>query len=91
VRLAGPRLRQGDYRGPLLDLQREQQQIKRLADTGYYLGVVCQKQKNRLLARQHDARAQTLFQQGYYRRNDYCESLDKVYLADIQAALATVQ
>lgn len=36
------RLRQGDYCGTLLDLQREQQQIKQLADTEYYLGVAYQ-------------------------------------------------
>lgn len=84
------RLRQGDYCGTLLDLQREQQQIKQLADTEYYLGVAYQQWKNRLLARQHFVRAETLFQQGHYRHNDYCESLDKVCLADIQAALAAL-
>lgn len=82
------RLQQGDYAGAVLDLQREQQQIKQLADTHYYLGLAYQKQHNSALARQQFARAATLFQQGHYRRNDYCESLDKVYLADIHRALA---
>jgi len=83
------RLRQGDNAGALLDLQLERQQIKQLADTEYYLGLVYRKQKNQALARQHFALAETLFQQGHYRHNDYCESLDKVYLADIQKALAS--
>ena len=83
------RLRQGDAAGALLDLQLERQQIKQLADTEYYLGLVYRKQKNQALARQHFALAETLFRQGHYRHNDYCESLDKVYLADIQKALAS--
>ena len=83
------RLRQGDEAGALLDLQRQKQQIKQLADTEYYLGLVYRKQKSPVLARQHFALAETLFRQGHYRHNDYCESLDKVYLADIQTALAS--
>ena len=81
------RLRQGDAAGALLDLQLERQQIKQLADTEYYLGLAYQKQKNQALARQHFTLAETLFRQGRYRHNDYCESLDKVYLADIEQAL----
>ena len=83
------RLRQGDDAGALLDLQLERQQIKQLADTEYYLGLVYRKQKNQALAHQHFALAETLFRQGHYRHNTYCESLDKVYLADIQKALAS--
>lgn len=82
------RFRQGDTAGALLDLQRQQQQIKQLADTEYYLGLVYRKQKKSALAHRHFALAETLFRQGHYRHNDYCESLDKVYLADIQRALA---
>ena len=82
------RLRQGDAAGALLDLKRQQQQIKQLADTEYYLGLVYRKQHNPVLARHHFALAETLFRQGHYRHNDYCESLDKVYFADIQTALA---
>jgi hypothetical protein len=85
------RLRQGDNAGALLDLQRQQQQIKRLADTEYYLGLVYQKQKKTALARQRFVLAKTLFQQGHYRHNDYCETLDKVYLADIQTALSSLK
>ena len=83
------RLRQGDVAGALLDLQRQRQQIKQLADTEYYLGLVYQKQKNLALSHHHFALAEALFRQGHYRHNDYCESLDKVYLADIQTALAS--
>ena len=85
------RLQVGDYVGAVQDLQREQQQVKQLAETHYYLGVAYQRQGQRYLARQQLTLAQTLFEQGHYRHDSYSESVDAVYPADVQLALAQLE
>jgi predicted Zn-dependent protease len=85
------RLRLGDYAGALRDLELETQQNKNLADTYYYLGLVHAHRKDRARAQQNLTRARSLFLQGYGRRDPYTESLDQVYLADIDKALASLK
>ena len=85
------RLQAGDYVGAVQDLQREQQQVKQLAETHYYLGVTYHRQGQRTLAREQLTLAQTLFEQGHYRHDSYSESVDAVYPADVQAALAQIK
>ena len=76
------RLQAGDYAGVVQDLQREQQYVKQLTETHYYLGVAYQQQGQRALAQQQFSLAQTLFAQGHHRQDSYSESLDAVYLPD---------
>lgn len=81
------RLQSGDYAGARMDLLHEQKQVPRLAETHYYLGHVYQHQHQPRLARQQWLRADSLFQLGYHRQDVYSESLDRIYLADIERAL----
>jgi lipoprotein NlpI len=70
------------------DFEQEQRHVKQLAETHYYLGVAYQRQGQLTLTRQQLTLARTLFEQGHYRHDSYSESIDAIYLADIQGALA---
>jgi tetratricopeptide (TPR) repeat protein len=81
------KLRLKDYKGALADMQNEIKIYAKLADAWYYLGIT-QMHLHQASAQSSFKKARELYTKtGYFRNDPYCESLDKVYLADIDQQL----
>jgi tetratricopeptide (TPR) repeat protein len=68
-------------------LERQITEYKELPDTYYYLGLCYRRLGDSQKAEQSFLQAKSLFTKGYKRYDTYTESLDKVYLSDVERVL----
>lgn len=82
------KLRMGDYKGAMADIEKEIAIYKKLADAYYYVGMIQKHLEDNSLARLNFNRAKDLFTKtGYHLNDPYCELQDQVYLSDIEQQL----
>jgi tetratricopeptide (TPR) repeat protein len=82
------RMKQGDYRGALNDLDLQMEKTDKYAETAYYRGLAFAALGRTKEARAALQKARALFiTDGYHFSDVYCEVQDEVYLEDIDRAL----
>jgi tetratricopeptide (TPR) repeat protein len=92
VHRAVARIRVGDYKGALSDLDSENRKYDNYAETWYYQGIVFRLTGQKPEAKASFEKARRLFNgEGYHFTDPYCEMTDAIYLSDIDKALLSVQ
>ncbi|HYF67785.1 MAG TPA: hypothetical protein VD884_06610 [Ohtaekwangia sp.] len=82
------RLKNGEREQALAALKQQVKIYKQLPDTYYYIAMIHKDQGNTDLATENLLLANKFMQEGYSRKDPYCEALDEVYPTDIRKAMA---
>lgn len=91
VHRAVARIRLGDYKSALSDLDSENKKYESYAETWYYMGIVYRFTDRIKEAKACFEKAKRLFNgEGYHFSDPYCEMTDAIYLSDIDKALQSV-
>jgi len=82
------KIKLGDYKGALADLEQEEKICKNYVEIPYYKGVVYRHQGKHQLAKEQFEEARRRFREGFHLVDVYCEMQDAVYPSDIDEALS---
>jgi len=82
------KIKLGDYKGALADLEQEEKICKNYVEIPYYKGIVYRQQGKHQLAKEQFEEARRRFKEGFHLVDVYCEMQDAVYPSDIDEALS---